>query len=252
MTKGYHNYRGRGGRQKRLLAVVLVLVILAATAFLVIQNYIVYDDAGKAHIEWPFRKDEPQPDDNATPPVSQDDVNIDYVDNGYAPHLQELHAQMLPGNALRQAPETVLADLTEDAFAVEVKRVNGSIPYATQVDIPQEVEAERQQMLARLRTELWEQVCAIHADVILPPDREQGSEAAEQQLHILLYQTDVPEAELDAALSDLRAQRRREKAQYQGAPFADVFQVELILSEEDSDRACIVDVGDTGMRYVIP
>lgn len=80
---------------------------------------------GKAHIEWPFRKDEPQPDDNATPPVSQDDVNIDYVDNGYAPHLQELHAQMLPGNALRQAPETVLADLTEDAFAVEVKRVNG-------------------------------------------------------------------------------------------------------------------------------
>ena len=67
---------------------------------------------------------------------------------------------------------------------------------------PQEVEAERQQMLARLRTELREQVCAIHADVTLPPDREQGSEAAEQQLHILLYQTDVPEAELNAALSD--------------------------------------------------
>ena len=86
----------------------------------------------------------------------------------------------------------------------------------------------------------------------LPPDREQGSEAAEQQLHVLLYQTDVPEAELNAALSDLRTQRRREKAQYQGAPFADVFQVELILSEEDSDRACIVDVGDTGMSYVIP
>ena len=32
----------------------------------------------------------------------------------------------------------------------------------------------------------------------------------------------------------------------------DRFQVELILSEEDSDRACIVDVGDTGMSYVIP
>ena len=92
----------------------------------------------------------------------------------------------------------------------------------------------------------------IHADVTLPPDREQGSETAEQQLHILLYQTDVPEAKLNAALSDRRAQRRREKAQYQGAPFADVFQVELILSEEDSDRACIVDVGDTGMSYVIP
>ena len=42
----------------------------------------------------------------------------------------------------------------------------------------------------------------IHAEVTLPPDREQGSETAEQQLHILLYQTDVPEAELNAALSD--------------------------------------------------
>ena len=31
------------------------------------------------------------------------------------------------------------------------------------------------------------------------------------------YRTDVPEAELNAALSDLRTQRRREKAQYQGA-----------------------------------
>ena len=56
-------------------------------------------------------------------------------------------------------------------------------------------------MLARLRTELREQVGAIHADVTLPPDREQGSEATEQKLHILLYQTDVPEAELSAALS---------------------------------------------------
>lgn len=83
---------------------------------------------------------------------------------------------------------------------------------------PQEVEAERQQMLARLRTELQEQVCAIHADVTLQPDREQGSEAAEQQLHILLYQTDVPEAELDAALSDLRTQRRREKPSIRAHP----------------------------------
>ena len=54
MTKGYHNYRGRSRRQKRLLAVVLVLVILAALAFLVIQNYIVYDDQGHARVELPF------------------------------------------------------------------------------------------------------------------------------------------------------------------------------------------------------
>ena len=148
-------------------------------------------------------------------------------------------------------------ETTVKAAAAPKKPLPDAVPDTENLPVPepktpQEVEAERQQMLARLRTELREQVCAIHADVNLPPDRERGSEATEQKLHILLYQTDVPEAELSAALSDLRTQRRREKAQYQGAPFADVFQVELILSEEDSDRACIVDVGDTGMSYVIP
>ena len=51
MTKGYHNYRGRGRRRRQqiALAVALVVVIIAAAAFLVIQNYIVYDDAGKAY-----------------------------------------------------------------------------------------------------------------------------------------------------------------------------------------------------------
>ena len=68
MTKGYHNYRGRGGRQKRLLAVVLVLGILTATGFLGVQKFIVYYYAGKAHIEWAFPTEELQPGDNATSP----------------------------------------------------------------------------------------------------------------------------------------------------------------------------------------
>ena len=71
-------------------------------------------------------------------------------------------------------------------------------------------------------------------------------------MHLLLYKAALPENVLNRALDELRTERRRQKAEYQGAPFADVFQVELILSEEDSDRACIVDVGDTGMSYVIP
>ena len=77
MTKGYHNYRGRGRkrRQKIALAAALTVVILAAAAFLVLQNYIVYDDAGKAHVEWPFGKKDPQTDtQNSAVPDS--DVNI--------------------------------------------------------------------------------------------------------------------------------------------------------------------------------
>lgn len=86
----------------------------------------------------------------------------------------------------------------------------------------------------------------------LPTDGQNDSEAAEQKLHILLYKSTLPENDLNRALDELRTERRRQKAEYQGAPFADVFLVNLILSDEDSERACIVNVGDTGMSYVIP
>ena len=116
----------------------------------------------------------------------------------------------------------------------------------------QELEAERQQKLESLRTAMQKQICAIHADVELPADDQNSGEAVEQKLHLLLYKAALPENDLDQALGELRTERRRQKAEYQGAPFADVFLVNLILSDEDSERACIVDVGDTGMSYVIP
>ena len=116
----------------------------------------------------------------------------------------------------------------------------------------QQLEAERQQKLENLRAAMQKQICTIHADVELPTDGQNDSEAAEQKLHILLYKSTLPENDLNQALDELRTERRRQKAEYQGAPFADVFLVNLILSDEDSKRACIVDVGDTGMSYVIP
>ena len=116
----------------------------------------------------------------------------------------------------------------------------------------QQLEAERQQKLENLRTAMQKQICAIHADVELPANGQNDSEAVEQKLHLLLYKAALPENVLNRALDELRTERRRQKAEYQGAPFADVFLVNLILSDEDSERACIVDVGDTGMSYVIP
>ena len=116
----------------------------------------------------------------------------------------------------------------------------------------QQLEAERQQKLETLRTAMQKQICAIHADVELSANGQNDSEAAEQKLHILLYKSTLPENDLNQALDELRTERRRQKAEYQGAPFADVFLVNLILSDEDSERPCIVDVGDTGMSYVIP
>ena len=116
----------------------------------------------------------------------------------------------------------------------------------------QQLEAERQQKLETLRTAMQKQICAIHADVELPAGKLNDSGSAEQKLHILLYKSTLPENNLNQALDELRTERRRQKVEYQGAPFADVFLVSLILSDEDSERACTVDVGDTGMSYVIP
>ena len=116
----------------------------------------------------------------------------------------------------------------------------------------QQLEAERQQKLETLRTAMQKQICAIHADVELPTDGQNDGRAVEQKLHILLYKSTLTENDLNQALDELRTERRRQKAEYQGAPFAEVFLVNLILSDEDSERACIVDVGDTGMSYVIP
>ena len=116
----------------------------------------------------------------------------------------------------------------------------------------QQLEAERQQKLENLRAAIQKQICTIHADVELPANGQNDSEAVEQKLHLLLYKAALPENVLNRALDELRTERRRQKAEYQGAPFADVFLVNLILSDEDSERACIVDVWDTGMSYVIP
>ena len=116
----------------------------------------------------------------------------------------------------------------------------------------QQLEAERQQKLENLRTAMQKQICTIHADVELPAGKLNDSGSAEQKLHVLLYKSTLPENGLNQALDELRTERRRQKAEYQGAPFADVFLVNLILSDEDSERACIVDVGDTAMSYVIP
>ena len=140
-----------------------------------------------------------------------------------------------------QKPDSKSEQAAQQPEAKEVQRKSA-----------QQLEAERQQKLENLRAAMQKQICTIHADVELPANGQNDSEAAEQKLHILLYKSTLPENDLNQALDELRAERRRQKVEYQGAPFADVFQVELILSEEDSDRACIVDVGDTGMSYVIP
>ena len=55
-TKGYNSYRGRmsGGK---IVLIVLIVVLVGAVAYLALQNYVVYDEAGNATIDLPFFQD---------------------------------------------------------------------------------------------------------------------------------------------------------------------------------------------------
>lgn len=51
--KGYNSYRGRQGAWRVFFTVVLVLLLLAACAFLLLQRFITYTDDGSFHLELP-------------------------------------------------------------------------------------------------------------------------------------------------------------------------------------------------------
>lgn len=52
--KGYNSYRGRQGIWRRLFTALLVLILIAACAFLFLQRYITYSDDGSFYLDLPF------------------------------------------------------------------------------------------------------------------------------------------------------------------------------------------------------
>ena len=107
-TKGYHRYRGRNTRGKVALVIVLVLILLAAVAYLLTQEYVVYDDEGKAHLELPWSRKEPekpQPDSTPVP----DDVDITR-EEPQRQKVEAIHAWELPYGCLGSDPGYLLTD----------------------------------------------------------------------------------------------------------------------------------------------
>ncbi len=141
-TKGYSSYRGRGGGGRIVWIIALILVLLAAVAFLVAQQYLVYDEDGHAHWELPFGKNAGQ--ETPENPIKPDDVVIERDDPEPDPDpeppamparkLDELHAREIEYGSLWWTPEYVLAH-AEDALVIEVKRPGGGITYGTSVEV---------------------------------------------------------------------------------------------------------------------
>lgn len=88
MARGYHSYRGRRSTSTKVLVAVLLLILLAACAFMMIQRYASYTDDGRIRFNFPSlseifqrdEKDEPPPDDtgdeDSDPNAGGQDINL--------------------------------------------------------------------------------------------------------------------------------------------------------------------------------
>ena len=140
-TRGYNSYRGRTSAGKIVLIVVLVLVLLGAVGYLVVQNYLVYDEAGQVHLELPFGH-RGQGEQTDKPPVENVDIDRLEPESKLTP-VTALHAVRLPDDCLWWGADYIMNTLAPEDMVLAVKRENGGITYDTQVSVPQNVVVER-------------------------------------------------------------------------------------------------------------
>ena len=157
VTKGYNSYHGRMSGGKIALIVVLALVLVAAVAYLTLQNYVVYDEAGNATIDLPFfhkkDKDTDTPDDGTINGTGDRDDIVDTVEPEH-PHVKvaALHGTRLPDDCLWWGADYIMNTLAPNDLVLAVKRTTGGITYATSVATPQGVVVETGRPLDCLHT----------------------------------------------------------------------------------------------------
>ena len=118
---GYRSYRGKRAGGKAFLAGVLVLVILAALAVLLVQQYIVYDKTGAPRLEVPWKE--------SGEPVEEEPVEVDLVIR--QPEAPEtLRGRLLPAGGLTLAEcQAALAE-EGNTVAVTLKDGDGTVCFA--------------------------------------------------------------------------------------------------------------------------
>ena len=129
-AKGYRSYRGRPPKGKIALAVLLILIILAALAVIVLQEYVVYDAEGNARFEppWAQQQTDDQPDQQAP-----EDVDL-IIQEPQTPDGAKV--LWLADTPLTGLPETGPEELGYDAVAVTLKDSSGSVYYDSRAALP--------------------------------------------------------------------------------------------------------------------
>lgn len=129
MARGYSSYRGRKAKWKIAVAGLLVLIILAAVGFMLMQRFVVYDDMGVPRLPL-LGGESSQP--QVSPP-GEVDITIEEAE----PEQEEVQ-QLLQAVQLGKDPalwEGELAAAGQQAFCVTVKAGGGQLqyPFATGV-----------------------------------------------------------------------------------------------------------------------
>ena len=141
---GYRNYRGRTPKWKAVLAVVLVLVILAAVAVIVLQQYIVYDETGTPHLPLPWQEQQEPAGD-----LGEVDITIQEPERAQA--IRGFCAPVPLGreawsHSLYQAQETFDCN----AVAVTLKDSQGNVYFDSAAALPGTVEVLEEETDAAL------------------------------------------------------------------------------------------------------
>lgn len=129
----------------------LVVILLVAVGLLIMQNYLVYDDMGKAHWEFPFAQQEEEKKEEPT--IDPDNVEIQREEpvSTIGKDLTPLQAQELPLWCLNDDPSWLLNNVPQ-GVVVNVKTTDGALTYASKVATPDGVAKGGESTLAYLRT----------------------------------------------------------------------------------------------------
>ena len=122
MARGYSSYRGRKSKWKIAVAGLLVLIILGAVGFMLMQRFVVYDDMGVPRL--PLlggESNQPQ-----VSPPGEVDITIEEAE----PEQEEM--QLLQAVQLGEDPTLWMGELTlvgQRAFCVTMKANGGQLQY---------------------------------------------------------------------------------------------------------------------------
>ena len=155
-TRGYSGYRGRRPNGRKWLILALVLVILAAAAFLLAQRYMVYDMDGSYHFELPWPRRGSDGGTVRTGLRRRQDLEIVIEEPTPAQIAErELHAQELDAAVLQGGMSRALEALPEDvnAVAIRVKTADGDLLYPSALPAAVEAKAVAGSSIARLSIE---------------------------------------------------------------------------------------------------